>query len=67
MIVVSMPTAQHPAEAHFAAFLIADTVHELQSLGHSTIRLTADLYGHVLPTRARAVADAIDRVIGDLG
>jgi integrase len=33
-------------------------------LGHSTIRLTADTYGHVLPTRARNAVDAIDRVLG---
>jgi len=35
------------------------TVMEL--LGHSTIRLTADTYGHVLPARARRAASAIDR------
>ena len=33
-------------------------------LGHSTIRLTADTYGHVLPSRARSAVDAIDRVLG---
>jgi hypothetical protein len=32
----------------------------------STIRLTADTYGHVLPTRARAAADALDRAIGQV-
>ena len=33
-------------------------------LGHSTIRLTAVTYGHVLRSRARSAADAIDRVLG---
>ncbi|MER6592549.1 tyrosine-type recombinase/integrase [Micromonospora purpureochromogenes] len=39
------------------------TVMEL--LGHSTIRMTADTYGHVLPARARNAASAIDRVLGE--
>src|SRR5664279_3610817 len=34
-------------------------------LGHSTIRLTADTYGHVLPSRARKAADVIDKVLGN--
>ena len=29
-----------------------------------THMLTADTYGHVLPSRARSAADAIDRVLG---
>jgi integrase len=37
------------------------TVMEL--LGHSTIRLTADTYGHVLP--AREATGAIDRLLGE--
>ncbi|MET8834409.1 hypothetical protein ABZV78_10890 [Micromonospora sp. NPDC004540] len=41
------------------------TVMEL--LGHSTIRMTADTYGHVLPARARQAASAIDRVLGEEG
>ncbi len=36
-------------------------------LGHSTIRLTADTYGHVLPARARDAADGIDRIMGEAG
>jgi len=32
-------------------------------LGHSTIRLTADTYGHVLSSRARHAADALDRLM----
>ncbi|MEU5944231.1 hypothetical protein ABZ793_01555 [Micromonospora sp. NPDC047465] len=41
------------------------TVMEL--LGHSTIRMTADTYGHVLPARARQAASAIDRILGEEG
>ncbi|MEU5910834.1 hypothetical protein [Micromonospora sp. NPDC047527] len=36
----------------------------MELLGHSTIRMTADTYGHVLPTRARQAATAIDRILG---
>jgi hypothetical protein len=39
------------------------TVMEL--LGHSTIRLTADTYRHVLPARAREATGAIDRLLGE--
>ncbi|MFD4208415.1 hypothetical protein ACFWRG_20760 [Micromonospora tulbaghiae] len=41
------------------------TVMEL--LGHSTIRMTADTYGHLLPARARQAASAIDRILGEEG
>ncbi len=37
----------------------------MELLGHSTIRLTADLYGHVLHERARDAAAVIDRVLGE--
>jgi hypothetical protein len=33
-------------------------------LGHSTIRLTMDPYGHVMPERLRAAADAMDEALG---
>lgn len=36
----------------------------MELLGHSTIRMTADTYGHVLPSRARHAASAIDRALG---
>jgi hypothetical protein len=32
----------------------------IELLGHSTIRLTADTYGHVLRKRAQDAAEAID-------
>jgi hypothetical protein len=35
----------------------------MEILGHSTIRLTIDLYGHVLPRSARAAASAMDRAM----
>ncbi|GAA1366599.1 tyrosine-type recombinase/integrase [Catellatospora chokoriensis] len=58
----------HDLRHAFATFLLHDgqemrTVMDL--LGHSTIRLTADTYGHVLPSKSRDAADGIDRVIGD--
>ncbi|GAB4056471.1 site-specific integrase [Catellatospora paridis] len=33
----------------------------------STIRLTADTYGHILPAKARDAADGIDRIMWDEG
>lgn len=57
----------HDLRHAFATFLL-DQGEELRTvmdlLGHSTIRLTADTYGHVLPSRARSAAEAIDRVLG---
>lgn len=59
----------HDLRLAFATFLL-DQRKELRTvvelLGHSTIRSTVDTYDHVVPTRARAAADALDRVIGDL-
>ncbi len=56
----------HDLRHAFATFLL-DQGEELRTvmdlLGHSTIRLTADTYGHVLPSRARSAADAIDRAL----
>ena len=57
----------HDLRHAFATFLL-DPGEELRTvmelLGHSTIRLTADTYGHVLPTRAREASKAIDRLLG---
>jgi integrase len=57
----------HDLRHAFATFLL-DQGEEMRTvmdlLGHSTNRLTADTYGHVLPTRARNAVDAIDRVLG---
>jgi integrase len=36
----------------------------MEVLGHSTYRLTMDLYGHALPDRMRAAAEEIDRALG---
>lgn len=60
----------HDLRHAFATFLLHDgqalrTVMDL--LGHSTIRLTADTYGHVLPSRAREAAEGIDRIMGEEG
>ncbi|WP_301549414.1 tyrosine-type recombinase/integrase [Catellatospora citrea] len=58
----------HDLRHAFATFLLHDgqelrTVMDL--LGHSTIRLTADTYGHVLPAKARDAADGIDRIMSE--
>ncbi|WP_260428370.1 tyrosine-type recombinase/integrase [Micromonospora globispora] len=60
----------HDLRHAFATFLLDQgeelwTVMEL--LGHSTIRMTADTYGHVLPAQARQAAPAIDRLLGEEG
>jgi integrase len=58
----------HDLRHAFATFLL-DQGEELRTvmelLGHSTIRLTADTYGHVMPPRARQAASAIDRALGE--
>ena len=36
----------------------------MEVLGHSTYRLTMDLYGHALPERMRAAAEEMDRALG---
>jgi integrase len=38
-----------------------------RALGHSTIRTTADVYGHVTPAMQQSAADQLDRVIGGFG
>ncbi|MFI6782343.1 tyrosine-type recombinase/integrase [Micromonospora sp. NPDC050276] len=52
----------HDLRHAFATFLL-DQGEELRTvmelLGHSTIRMTADTYGHVLPARARQAASAM--------
>jgi site-specific recombinase XerD len=53
----------HPA----ATFLLAQgmTLEDVKNqLGHSTIVLTSDSYGHVLEQRQRDVARAMDAVLG---
>jgi hypothetical protein len=35
----------------------------MEIVGHPTIHLTMNLYGHVLPDRLRAAASAMDRAI----
>ncbi|WBC13165.1 tyrosine-type recombinase/integrase [Micromonospora sp. WMMA1998] len=60
----------HDLRHAFATFLL-DRGEELRTvmelLGDSTIRTTADTYGHVLPARARQAASAIDQVLGEEG
>ncbi len=49
-----------------ATFLLAEGVDPrsvMELLGHSTIRLTMDTYGHALPERLRAAAAAMDLIL----
>jgi len=36
----------------------------MELLGHSTITLTANTYGHLYPEAMREAADAMDRALG---
>lgn len=49
---------------HAYAMLLLQNGEELRTvmdlLGHSTIQLTADTYGHVLKSRAQAAAESLD-------
>jgi len=50
-----------------ATFLLAHGVDPrtvMEILGHTTIRQTMDRYGHALPERLRAAADAMDDALG---
>jgi integrase len=50
-----------------ATFLLAEGVEPrtvMEILGHSTYRLTMDLYGHALPERMVAAAKAMDATLG---
>jgi integrase len=60
----------HPHELrHSAASLMLAEGVPLQVvadvLGHSSIRMTADVYGHVLPPARREAADAMTRALGE--
>ncbi len=49
-----------------ATFLLASGVVPrtvMEVLGHSTYRLTMDLYGHALPERMHSAADVMDRAM----
>ena len=50
-----------------ATFLLASGVEPrtvMEILGHATIRLTMETYGHVLPNRMHDAADSLDRLLG---
>jgi integrase len=57
----------HDLRHAFATFLLAAGVEPrtvMEMLGHSTIRLTMDLYGHALPERVRVAGGVIDEALG---
>ncbi|MGH8825627.1 MAG: tyrosine-type recombinase/integrase [Jiangellaceae bacterium] len=52
-----------------ATFLLGNDVEPrtvMEILGHSTFRLTMDLYGHALSDRLRAAMDVMDRSLDDV-
>lgn len=58
----------HDLRHAYATFLIdggAELRTVMDLLGHSTIRLTADTYGHVLRSRAQDAAEQIDRIMNE--
>lgn len=57
----------HDLRHSHASWLIAEGVplaHISRRLGHSSIKITVDTYGHLDPTAHAGMADAIDRAIG---
>ena len=61
------PRALHVARHSAASLMLSEgvplkTVQD--TLGHSTMQLTADLYGHLMPGDDQRVADAMDRALG---
>ena len=73
----ALPAAGLPSDVRFhdlrhtcAALLIASgrQMHEVKDhLGHSTIRVTSDRYGHLFPQARQAVADALDATFASSG
>ncbi|WP_250289514.1 tyrosine-type recombinase/integrase [Frankia sp. CiP1_Cm_nod1] len=50
-----------------ATFLLASGIEPrtvMEILGHTTVRMTMERYGHVLPERLRAAATAMDGILG---
>lgn len=55
----------HDLRHSYAAMLIAQGAHPraiMERLGHSTIQVTMDTYGHLFPSLESAVTDALDHV-----
>ena len=53
-------TRQQPTPCRWGATL--DDVKRM--LGHSSITITSDVYGHLVTGRQRAIADALDEAVG---
>ncbi len=70
----ALPAAKHGLRFHdlrhtCAALSIAAGAHPkliASRLGHSTIQITLDRYGHLFPSVEQALADALDAAFGDL-
>ena len=63
----SSPRRFHDLRHTYAALMVAAGAHPkyLQAqMGHSSIRVTLDLYGHLFPDANRGVLDALDALTG---
>ena len=57
----------HDLRHGMATMLIAQGVHArvvMEMLGHSTIAVTMNVYGHVVPALEREAADRLDAALG---
>ncbi|ADP78115.1 tyrosine-type recombinase/integrase [Pseudofrankia inefficax] len=65
---VNLPTLRlHDFRHACASFLLAAGIEPrtvMEILGHATMRMTMERYGHALPERLRAASDAMDKLMG---
>jgi integrase len=54
-----------PLRHHAPALARRSPPHHQDLLGHSTIGLTLDVYGHTLPNLQKKAADQMDALLGD--
>jgi integrase len=64
--VVTLHTLRHTAATIMLSAGVSPKVAS-ERLGHATVAMTLDLYGHVLPQDDQAAADAVERAVGRLG
>jgi integrase len=62
------PIRTHDLRHTAASLMLAaepDVFVAMKQLGHSSIKVTVDVYGHLLPGRAAEAADKLDQLISD--
>ena len=71
LVAAELPAVRfHDLRHSAASLLLAEGVPMrmiIETLGHSQISITSDLYSHVAPELRQDVADAADRALGGLG